>query len=289
MKNVRFFFNRKDVLLFFMCVVVFAVLFVIVYDPIEAVGVADGMVGRWPEGVYLTFLVSVGFSLLGLSRAYLYYVSKSRRFSFVSYLVWVFCEIVVISFVLTVLGHQIRPESDVTFGRLFFRVMMDVLSILLIPYVLASLIVVLRTQRRKIEYLTELTMLQSQSVSESPKGGEDEVLGFYDKGGRFAFSTRRANVLYVESADNYCNIHYLNDGKVDRFILHNSMKNVAEAFSDKGFVRCHRCYMVNSHRIKSTMKTKDGLVIELLGSEGVIPVSKTYASEILSLSNKEAR
>lgn len=282
MKIEGSFFSKKDVFVFLVCVIVFAVLFILVYDPIGAEGVSDGMVGDMPENLYLGYLVATGFVLLGISRTYMYRSAQKRDFTFWGYLLWNLGEVVVISFVLSRLSFHIRPMGGLTYMRLLLRVIVDVLSVLFIPYMLATLIVVLRNQKRRIDYLTELAALQEMAIDESPKRGADEVLSFLDRGGRFAFSTRKSNVLYVESADNYCNIHYDNNGKVDFFILHNSMKNVSEAYAEKGFVRCHRCYLVNLERIKALKKSKDGLLLELSGIEKSIPVSKTYASDVMA-------
>ena len=88
------------------------------------------------------------------------------------------------------------------------------------------------------------------------------------------------NVLYIEASDNYTNIHYINEGHEDCFILHNSMKNVEGAYAKMGMMRCHRGYLVNLENVKLIRKEKDGLVIELSQSSKTIPVSKSYADRV---------
>ena len=39
----------------------------------------------------------------------------------------------------------------------------------------------------------------------------------------------RSSLQYIEAADNYVNIHYVNAGKEETFILLNSMKNIEKA------------------------------------------------------------
>lgn len=282
MKIERFFFGKKDVVLFFCSVVIFAVLFILIYEPIQATGVSGDMVGSWHEETYLSFLVVIGFMMLGVSRTYMYFYTKNRPITFWGYLGWVAAELIVISLVLSVLSYQIRPKGDVSYLFLAFRVFADVVTILAIPYIVATLLVILGRQRRQIEYLTELNELHRASEDTAPSSDSEGAISFMDRGGRFSFSTRKSNVLYVESADNYCNIHYINDGRLDFYILHNSMKNVNSAYAEQGFMRCHRCYMVNSQRIKAAKKTKDGVVLELEGAEKVIPVSKTYLSDVMA-------
>ena len=89
-----------------------------------------------------------------------------------------------------------------------------------------------------------------------------------------------SNVLYVEAADNYVNIHYLNDGKEDTFILHNSLKEIEKRFVGSSLLRCHRGYMVNVENVKLMRKESIGLVLELIQSVHTIPVSKSYTASI---------
>ena len=94
------------------------------------------------------------------------------------------------------------------------------------------------------------------------------------------FSTRFANVLYIEAADNYANIHYLNDDKEDTFILHNSLKDLEKEYSGMGLLRCHRGYMVNVVNVKLMRKERSGMVLELSSSSKTIPVSKSYTAAV---------
>ena len=58
------------------------------------------------------------------------------------------------------------------------------------------------------------------------------------------------NLFYIESADNYVNIYYLNKSKVSRFILRNSLKNIEESLTEFGLIRCHRSFIVNIEKVK---------------------------------------
>ena len=79
----------------------------------------------------------------------------------------------------------------------------------------------------------------------------------------------------------YTVIHYLSGDKEDTLILHNSLKNIADTFSSEGMVRCHRGYLVNLANVKYVRKEKDGLVLEIAYCDRLIPVSKTYAEEVV--------
>ena len=108
----------------------------------------------------------------------------------------------------------------------------------------------------------------------------DQHINFYDKGGRLALTTRCSNVLYIEAADNYANIHYINDGKEDMFILHNSLKDIEKDYLSMGLLRCHRGYMVNVDNVKLMRRDKASFVLEMNKTARTIPVSKSYADQV---------
>ena len=85
------------------------------------------------------------------------------------------------------------------------------------------------------------------------------------------------HLLFIESADNYTTLHYLNKSKQSHFLLRNSLKRLEEQLEDTSLVRCHRSYMVNMDKVKILKKEKGGIMLEL-DEENTpdIPVSKTY-------------
>ena len=63
-----------------------------------------------------------------------------------------------------------------------------------------------------------------------------------------------------------------------------SLKNLENELANKGFVRCHRSYIVNFERVSIVRKEKDGLVLELdTVSKKALPVSETYVDEVMIL------
>lgn len=191
-------------------------------------------------------------------------------------LLWIAGELVLISFILTIIASLINADENLEFYNLLGRVSFNITTILVIPYAGTTLILMLRERRQQIEALREYIEKQEETRQE-----KTENMNFYALGGKLAFSTHRDNVLYIESADNYCNIHYLNEGKEDTFILHNSLKNLDNRTKYPGLLRCHRGYMVNINNVKLLRKEKDGLVIELSQGVKAIPVSRTYNERVV--------
>ncbi len=115
----------------------------------------------------------------------------------------------------------------------------------------------------------------------APKPILSDMLRIKNRAGDFDFALPRENVLYVETVDNYICINYLDCGRVATRIVRNTMKQLEAQLQQEGFVRCHRQYLVNKHNIKSVSKEKDGIIIHLNGCDRVVPVGKTFASQLL--------
>ena len=80
------------------------------------------------------------------------------------------------------------------------------------------------------------------------------MIPFYDDKGILKFSIKKENLLYLESAENYVNICYLNKGKISKYLLRDTLKKIEESFAGTEIIRCHRSYMVNFEKVKVIRK-----------------------------------
>ena len=106
-------------------------------------------------------------------------------------------------------------------------------------------------------------MLLVLEKNKEDSAAKQAVFSFYDEKGDFKLSVKRNNLLYLESADNYVCIWYLNKGILSKFMLRNSLKAIEELMSDTHVLRCHRSFMVNFEQVKVIRREKDGIYLEL--------------------------
>jgi DNA-binding LytR/AlgR family response regulator len=150
--------------------------------------------------------------------------------------------------------------------------------VLLLPYSVLWLYFSWRDKKEQIERLADYPSSLENSRNMIP---------FYDDKGILRFSIKKENLLYLESAENYVNICYLNKGKVSKYLLRDTLKKIEENFSGTEIVRCHRSYMVNFEKVKVIRKDKDGLKLEFDNpSVTDIPVSKTYVNTVMQTFSK---
>lgn len=87
--------------------------------------------------------------------------------------------------------------------------------------------------------------------------------------------------LYAESEGNYVNVHYLKEGQLAKTLLRTHIKDVEDAFiNDSLIIRCHRAFVVNLRMVSRIVGRSSGLMLALKHTDDLLPVSKTYTSEV---------
>jgi hypothetical protein len=85
-----------------------------------------------------------------------------------------------------------------------------------------------------------------------------------------------AAVLYISSADNYIEIHFLEDGAEKKKLLRGTLKKTEEILSAyQQFFRCHRMHIVNLEKIVKVGGNAQGYKIHLQNAAAAIPVSRS--------------
>ena len=163
---------------------------------------------------------------------------------------------------------------DVRFvGDIFQASIKNTALVILLPYSILWLYFSWREKKIQLIQLTE-----NRPISETSKN----MLPFHDEKGELRFSIKLENFIYLESADNYVNIYYLDKDKTARFTLRNNIKRLEESLGKTRIIRCHRSYMVNFDRVKILRKDKNDLWLELDMPNAIdLPVSKTYIGNVM--------
>lgn len=274
-KIPKFLTEMRSIWLFLSTMLLASFVFIIVYQPASFMRI-DTPVTRLNIYIYTVIFVFSGLFIFALSRMILYLVNRKHSMEFFHFIIWMVTELIVTSAILTVIAFFLANEANLSFSDMLWHVTLDLLSVIAVPYIVSVMLFYLGERRQQID---ELKHIIDSTPGLVPSEGDN--MNFYDRGGKLAFSTSRANVLFIEAADNYSNIHYINEGKETTFILHNSMKSLDNSELYKGLLRCHRGYMVNIDNVKLLRKEKGGLVLELTQGARSIPVSRNYTEKVV--------
>lgn len=265
----------ESVLLFLSLALVFAVLLVVFGQPTSLIEYTAQQSRLSPLGQITISFIS-GFGVLLLSRGILFLVGRGHNPTLAAMLIWVVVELIVCVSVMTLVLWGLSGGGTLQLASLVGALVLGTIGVLLVPAVVSYLVSRLHETRSEVHRLLQLLAVQDPQQHQNA----DASVNFFAKGGRLAFSTRMGNILYIEAADNYVNIHYLNGEKEETFILFNSMKNIEKSFTGTSLMRCHRGYMVNADNVRLMRKEALGLVLEINHSAKTIPVSKSFAEPI---------
>lgn len=264
--------RKKDIFRFILSVAFFAIIFVLIYKPagFQYILKSDNNLTWFLE---CGTIIGVGMIILISSRLILYRVSQKRELTDLQYVVWLVGEIFLLTFILTLWAYFLNPDGP-SFLDMGFRMFVNIISILAIPYTIGTLLEILRLKNRKLA--------ESENRKIKVVGSQPTTINFYDRNGKFTISIKKEDILYIKSADNYVEIFYLDEGKVMNQLLRNSLRNIENMFVSAGLIRCHRLYVVNMQKVKLVKRSKESiLVLELSETTESIPVSSTYAKSIM--------
>lgn len=111
----------------------------------------------------------------------------------------------------------------------------------------------------------------------NPTKATQHLVGFVDEYGNKKFSLKSSNILFIEAADNYSTIHYVDNGMVKKELIRSSLKSISEQLADLPIERCHRSYLVNIEKIKIAKKSAGKISLNLENTESIVPVSRNFA------------
>lgn len=263
------FFNKKftlldkksDRYLLILVVLVFSIFFLNIFEPFN--------ITRWFSDSPIIRILRLSSYGIVVALVYLFTQFPLRRwfkqleFTVKSYIFWLVIEVVLISLVYIFLYGN--PLGNFV-NDFLFSIKYTLLGIFL-PYIFAILVIYYKNQRAEIQQLQKKI---SRPV-------EKRLIAFNDENGKIRFSALATDVLMLESTDNYVSVFYTLEGKVQRQLLRNTLKNLEEDLKENSIIRCHRSYMVNFSNIEFVKKDGKKLQLKIKHLEKSIPVSQNYS------------
>jgi len=230
---------------------------------------------------FSSLIILTGMLVVVVSRLIMLAYTKKNDLYLWQYLIWILVEIVAMSLFYTLFSKYIPKEGlDRDILEIFRQSTINTSLVLLLPYAILWLYFSWRDKNNLLEKLAK--------AEPNVEVAKKNLVAFPDEKGELKISIMLENLLYVDSADNYATIHYLNKSKLSHYLIRNSLKWMEENLTkDSPLVRCHRSYIVNLDKVKVLRKTKEGIFLELdTDSTPDIPVSKTYYERVMSKFSK---
>jgi len=245
----------------------FALIFINIYKPFSSESWYE--VSDFMFFVYSSLIILTGVLVVIISRIIMYFYNRKHEISYSLYVFWVILEIIFMSLFYTIYTLSVKDGADVM--ETFKNSIINTSLVLLLPYATLWIYMGWKEAQKKLQKIE----MDEEDINPL------KTIAFKDEKGQVMLSIPLQDLLYVESSNNYVEIHYTSNGKNKKYLLRNTLKNMENLLENTSVGRCHRSYLVNFGRVKVMRREKGGLFLEL-DAEGVmdIPVSKSFQDKV---------
>lgn len=203
-----------------------------------------------------------------------------RLFKFISasipVIIWIaWCVILMSSMIYLTYNYMGNWHDWSLNSYLGFLFNISILSI--IPFTFVSVYFRIKTLRQTINQSYSYPIkehLQERTVTFSSDNGKDTLV------------IKTCDLLFVQSEDNYVNIHYLDQGIPTKSLIRQTLKNIEASLNEEVIRKCHRSYLVNFFQVSQIEGNRNKMHLKLTGMKDQIPVARNYIDEILTFTSK---
>ena len=158
----------------------------------------------------------------------------------------------------------------------FYIVFKEVLICLVPPMVLKIYDVNKELIRQNESLVSERKTIQKQ-IEKYEEDNLNKSIEFISETGTENLTLLVAEVVFVQSADNYVEITYMEGDNLKKILVRNTLKNIELQIKPySNFIRCHRTCIVNMHYIEKLNKDSGSHSLTIRGYQEKIPVSRQY-------------
>lgn len=162
--------------------------------------------------------------------------------------------------------------TDGSFFDDFIETLRYVAPIIALWYVIGlSVLKVIKINQAVIEQQKMLS--DNQRILDFSK---DSIINLIDENNNLQLSLLANNLLFLESADNYVIVYYMDNEQIIKKMIRNSLKNMEKELSPFYCIRCHRSYIVNLNKVVKVKKNSSIYTLEIVDSPTLVPISRTY-------------
>lgn len=229
---------------------IFATFFLFYYNPMNA--------NHWqhdsPIGTFLTVWSAgiLGAIVLAISQFFLRPIFNLNTFTVRQFSLWLILEF----WLLSLLFFFLFREKTIPLFEEYFFVLRSTVSISIIPYALACLLLAVRK-------LSNQAPVSAHSQEQTPLVPLAQY-SFKDESGKIMLAIKPKQLLCLKSESNYIAIFFLQNEKVEKKLIRSNLKKLSNELKIfPNLLRIHRSYMVNLENITSIQRKKGSYQIEL--------------------------
>lgn len=170
-----------------------------------------------------------------------------------------------------------------------FNFLISLSLIVLASFIVPLYLFILIIEKLVIRHVEAISESLNQYIGQMKlKPGPDKkmiTLQSEKTSGRLSFEI--SELMSVEAQGNYSMFNLLQDGVVNRKILHITMKAIEESLAEYEFiVRCHKSYMINIQHIAKVTGNSRGYLVNFEVDTEPVPVSRNFQKNVMEVIRK---
>jgi hypothetical protein len=167
----------------------------------------------------------------------------------------------------------------------YFNALMVVLAIGIFPisfYVLSNQNRMLKRNLENAKLMNSgIEILQREGQTDQPTKMHTNELVLVSENEKDRLILQPSQLLYIESADNYSNVVFTENGSKKKILMRSSLKRIESQLNSGFIMRCHRAFIINLKNVKSIEGNAAGYKAYFPESDIIIPVSRNYCNAVL--------
>lgn len=190
-------------------------------------------------------------------------------------IVWSLCNILIIAVINTIYSHWQIGFSLTFMG--FLSYLWITLLIGLFPVTIGTFINYSRLQKRNLNAAVELSKVIELDFRSAENTSHKSPIELVGEGGRESICLHPDSIIYIEAADNYVEIFWIEGGKIQKKLLRSTLKNLEISLANtQELFRCHRSFIVNLSHVKKVSGNSQGYKLHFQNTEKEVPVSRQF-------------
>jgi len=165
----------------------------------------------------------------------------------------------------------------VGFVSISFYIVFKIVLICLAPPVALKLYDINKVLIQQNESLISERKAIQKQIEKYEEDNLNKSIEFISETGAENLTLLIAEIIFIQSADNYVEIVYMDADSFKKTLIRNTLKNIELQIKPySNFIRCHRSCIVNMHFIEKLHQDYSSHWITIKGYQERIPVSRQY-------------
>ena len=209
-----------------------------------------------------------------LSHRFYYFFARPRNWTIANEIIHSLLFLMFIATCILVYGYAVKI-SRLNLRDFFLYQFITILTGI-IPVTIRAILISNWRLKKVLEEATEM----NEWLSKRKISTDEKMIWLQSGSPAQTLKISNKMLLYIEAAQNYITITWMDDGTIRKEMMRLAMKEACRQINDPLVMFCHRSYIVNLRKVKKIVHHSGNPELALQDGNILIPLSVTYKKDI---------